>query len=868
MKKYVLILVLAVVSGLGFAVAKKFTEDAGVNPPKVEIAKLEKQVSEAKQAGQAVDPGLSSRIRELVPQVSGHPGQIKAEATGYSTAEMLSTPDGAVWVNTNLDLSPLEQEISRLEWELTGGLSSQQPDEITRMNLKDRLNELYSRRPENRERNPLDQGNDICPATVITGVPYYDSGTTVGDSNNFVPITPCNTSLAPDVIYQFTPLAGGSYTISLCGSSYDTYLYVNTTGICPGTIQVACNDDFCGLQSQVTVNMTVGTTYFIIVDGFNTASGNYTLALTRACEVVCQPTDILECAGEAIDSSNARLDCDGGCNNDDYGGVNTFGSIAPFQTVCGRAFTYTGPSGIVFRDTDWYRFTLAEDCSVKVILWSEFAAKCQILSDDNCATTNVLHIFTTNILCDATVSQTTCLPAGDYILWVGPNNFTGLNGLANYRARLDILPCSGCRIDASITAPSSGGWHTCVGGNDCAVRPSQDFNYCVNIPYEGDWTFTVCNDDSIWDSYIYLMSTCCGSVIAENDDGCGGVGLSVISCEHLTAGTYYLLVEGFSSGSCGPFNLRVEECLGACCYGTPANPSCAFISQADCDSLGGAWSVMEPCSSGACFERPTCGDFAMKSQQPYLPDEAWNAFVSDFQSPYLEYDDYYVPAPIGHIKFWGLTADYPSATPCVEDPQLVEIVFLDSVGGGHIEDYNVALTGTPVPYAYAPYTIMEYETRLDPPCSILGGYVRIAGVLGSGCDFYWATSPFGNSYSIYENAGLRGVAQWDYAFCLSPQCDPIDSVTIITNAPDVYTMTWYLPQSGYVRVYGSSSPNAVFPNTYSVTAEGFLPAGYFSGYSFYDYDPQRLYVVTNECSAAVPADRSEIGVMHPVIADK
>lgn len=57
---------------------------------------------------------------------------------------------------------------------------------------------------------------------------------------------------------------------------------VRTGGACPGTTQVNCNDDFssCGTSSQISMTMNAGVTYYIIVDGYGSNSGAYSLSLT------------------------------------------------------------------------------------------------------------------------------------------------------------------------------------------------------------------------------------------------------------------------------------------------------------------------------------------------------------------------------------------------------------------------------------------------------------------------------------------------------------------------------------------------------------------------------------------------------------
>jgi hypothetical protein len=69
----------------------------------------------------------------------------------------------------------------------------------------------------------------------------------------------------------------------MCGSGYDTVLYVLENGV-----EIACNDDFCGLQSEVWATVVAGRTYIIGVSGFSTACGAYVLntAATTPVEAV------------------------------------------------------------------------------------------------------------------------------------------------------------------------------------------------------------------------------------------------------------------------------------------------------------------------------------------------------------------------------------------------------------------------------------------------------------------------------------------------------------------------------------------------------------------------------------------------------
>ena len=123
--------------------------------------------------------------------------------------------------------------------------------------------------------------NDLCPGAIPIACGQTISGNTTLATIDDVPA--CNTTLntAPGVWYTFTG-DGLVNTLSTCGFvGYDTKLGV-FTGSCGALTCVTGIDDFCGLQSQVTFPTTVGTTYFVLVTGFSTASGPFTLSRTCA----------------------------------------------------------------------------------------------------------------------------------------------------------------------------------------------------------------------------------------------------------------------------------------------------------------------------------------------------------------------------------------------------------------------------------------------------------------------------------------------------------------------------------------------------------------------------------------------------------
>ncbi len=127
--------------------------------------------------------------------------------------------------------------------------------------------------------------NDLCAGAITINCGQTITGTTACGASTDAVAGTCVTSLntAPGVWYTFVGDAS-PVTLSLCGSSYDTKIGV-FTGTCTGLVCVTGNDDFCGLQSEVTFNTNGGFTYYILVTGFGSATGNFTL--TRTCAPPC-----------------------------------------------------------------------------------------------------------------------------------------------------------------------------------------------------------------------------------------------------------------------------------------------------------------------------------------------------------------------------------------------------------------------------------------------------------------------------------------------------------------------------------------------------------------------------------------------------
>ncbi len=125
--------------------------------------------------------------------------------------------------------------------------------------------------------------NDLCGNAIALSCNSVVTGTTTGATDVGEPAT-CGTytNNASRGVWYTVQGWGGPMTASLCGSSYDTQVAI-LTGSCGTFTCVAGDDDGCGgigVPSRVTWTSVLGTTYYVYVTGWSTASGNFTLATT------------------------------------------------------------------------------------------------------------------------------------------------------------------------------------------------------------------------------------------------------------------------------------------------------------------------------------------------------------------------------------------------------------------------------------------------------------------------------------------------------------------------------------------------------------------------------------------------------------
>ena len=123
--------------------------------------------------------------------------------------------------------------------------------------------------------------NDLCEDAISIECGDIVTGNTSAATMNDNPGTCITTMSAPSVWYTFVG-TGDDVTLSLCGSDYDTKLFL-FSGDCNNLVCVSGNDDNfaqCptnGLNSYIYASTVEGETYYVIVSGYSSQTGLYNL---------------------------------------------------------------------------------------------------------------------------------------------------------------------------------------------------------------------------------------------------------------------------------------------------------------------------------------------------------------------------------------------------------------------------------------------------------------------------------------------------------------------------------------------------------------------------------------------------------------
>ncbi len=537
-------------------------------------------------------------------------------------------------------------------------------------------------------------GNNCANPLFIDGdnLPFSGTGsTTTGNATNDYtkPSDACGLSStfgasANDQVWTFTPPTTGLYTLELTLDGFwDSAFYVVTdcTDVANSCVKGADG-------TKIEAVLEGGLTYYIIVDGYSSATGSYTLDVSAPCAPQC---DGRECGSDG---------CQGVCGTCEFGDICDDGvcTAAAEGDTCGSAFFvdsdnlpfsatgstttgnatngYTKPSGACglsstfgasANDQVWMfippstglytlemtldgfwdsAFYVTTDCA-------DIANACVKGADGTTIEAVLEGGMTYYIIVDGYSSATgsytldvsaPCAPQCDG-LECGDDGCQGVCGTCeggdvcvagmctaapegdtcDDPIFVDALPFVAEGSTADFSSDYGYGEDECPGETSAWGAGSNDAVYALTADVDGTYTVTL---DASFDSNLYAVTDCgdiANTCLAAHEKFGSGETIELA----LSAGqTVFIIVDGYgnTSNQSGSYTLTIDP---------PCVPSCDGV-ECGGDGCGGSCGTCTDggvCVDGICEAAPqgdTCADPYVVDTIPFLAEHTTADFSSDY----------------------------------------------------------------------------------------------------------------------------------------------------------------------------------------------------------------------------------------------
>jgi hypothetical protein len=238
------------------------------------------------------------------------------------------------------------------------------------------------------------QANDECAGAIpaVLGNNSFDNSAATTSAGS-----PCG-AIGTDLWYTFSNPTAGVVTVTTCNlTGGDSVLAAYST--CASVI--TCNDDTCGLQSNITFNATANTPYLLRVGGFAgevwAGSFNISIAGGGSGNDECAGATPITPGVTAFDGSNATNSAAGTCGGigrDLWYSFNTGSGGAITVTTCNQSASDTV-------------LALYSDCNTALVC-----------NDDTCGLQSTVSV------CSAPANTTYYVRVGGYAGGVATGSFT------------------------------------------------------------------------------------------------------------------------------------------------------------------------------------------------------------------------------------------------------------------------------------------------------------------------------------------------------------------------------------------------------------------------------------------------------------
>ncbi|MFT6503366.1 MAG: hypothetical protein ACJASQ_003501 [Crocinitomicaceae bacterium] len=384
-----------------------------------------------------------------------------------------------------------------------------------------------------------------CSTATPTTCGVSLTGSTGSDPSSGTAEGTCGTSDGTAGTIWYSIVGNGSNwsaeTFATAGQ-YDTKIWV-FSGTCGALSCVTGNDDGgSGLLSRVDFSTTNGVTYYIVVGGYSSSSGNYLLHLETdgTCGAGCSTAIPTTCGVSLLGSTIPDVSTgtgEGTCGTTD----GTAGTV--WYSVVGDGSTWTAEAVTTTGEYDTKIWVFTGTCG---------SLTC-VTGDDDSGTGSL------SLVSFATAASTTYYiviggsgtAEGAYQLDISNSGYCGSECL-----NAEKVNC-GTTKNGNTTGQSVSGLGTCTTTSGTGGVEWYTFNGDGN-----PWTFEITS--ASFDTKIWVFSGSCEvlSCVAGDDDG--GIGaLSLVNFATTVGVTYFVIVGGYTSAE-GTYALDVSSspCAG------------------------------------------------------------------------------------------------------------------------------------------------------------------------------------------------------------------------------------------------------------------------------------------------------------------
>ena len=392
--------------------------------------------------------------------------------------------------------------------------------------------------------------NDTFPGTTISGATGSISGTNVAATGQTSEPRVAGSGPTVSVWYTWVAPSATRVTFDVCDATFDTLLGVYTGTSVSALTSVVTNDDAvpsCGTGSQslVTFTPTAGTTYRIQVDGWNGATGSFTLVWVSG-----NPAND-NFPGTTITGNS------GSVTGNTTGATGQAGEprVAGSGPTASVWYTWTAPgSGSASFDTctgtTW-------DTMLGVYTGTAVGSLTTVASNDQASPACAGNANASRVTFTATSGTVYRIQVdgwdGDFgaftLTWTGPAAVAN----DNFANATQITGSSGTVTSTTVGATGETGEPRVAG-----TGPTRSLWYRWTAPNSGTATFDLCTGTT----YDSLLGVYTGSAVgslttvasADDTTGCGTGSQGRLTFAAVAGTQYFIQVDGYN-GATGAFTL-------------------------------------------------------------------------------------------------------------------------------------------------------------------------------------------------------------------------------------------------------------------------------------------------------------------------